>query len=46
MDTNWSDIIWYLFLGGMFIMMIKNGGCCGGHKKKTVETENSKETQK
>ncbi len=34
MNPTTSDILWYIFLGGMVFMMFRNGGCCGGHKKK------------
>ncbi len=39
MNPTLSDIIWYLFIGGVFCMMIRNGGCCGGHRQKQKNAE-------
>jgi len=29
-----SDILWALVIGALFFMMIRRGGCCGGHRDK------------
>jgi len=29
-----SDILWALAIGALFFMMIRRGGCCGGHRHK------------
>lgn len=34
MNTNWTDILWFLAIGGLFFMMMRGGGCCGGHGHK------------
>ena len=47
MNPTLTDILWYAFLGGMLFMMIRNGGCCGGHRHKKNEAKSdSKEVIK
>lgn len=41
MNPTLTDILWYMFIGGMIFMMFRRGGCCGGHhhKKETGQNE-------
>lgn len=34
MNPTLTDILWYLAIGAFFVMMIRKGGCCGGHRHK------------
>lgn len=38
MNATWTDILWYLAIG-IFFMMIRRGGCCGGHSHKKQSQE-------
>jgi hypothetical protein len=31
MNATLADILWYLAIGALFFMMMRRGGCCGGH---------------
>ena len=31
MDTTIADIVWYLLIGAALFMIMRKGGCCGGH---------------
>jgi len=44
MNTNWSDILWYLAIGVFFFMMMRRGGCCGGHGHKRTHREGDANT--
>lgn len=41
MNVSASDIIWFIFIGAMFVMMFRRGGCCGGHRHKEHKHEDS-----
>lgn len=41
MNANWTDILWYLAIGGLFILMMRGGGCCGGHGQKKAHDKQS-----
>ncbi len=43
MSASWSDILWFVLLGGMFFMMMRGGGCCGDHHHKKTPVEASKD---
>lgn len=40
MNGTWVDILWYLAIGAFFVLMIRKGGCCGGHGHKKSHSEN------
>jgi hypothetical protein len=38
MNLTLTDILWYLAIGAFFFMMLRKGGCCGGHKAQGKKT--------
>lgn len=46
MNAEASDILWFIFIGAMFLMMFRKGGCCGGHKMKHQSHEENKDITK
>lgn len=34
MNPTLTDILWYLAIGAFIVIMMRKGGCCGGHRHK------------
>ena len=34
MNPTLTDILWYLAIGAFIVIMMRKGGCCGGHQNK------------